>query len=114
MKASLTDALRQLPAPPTDAWPQGVWHAFVLRHGSMSAGVFAPRGPDVQRPHAQDELYFIAHGSADLLLNGEHLACQAGDVVFVPAHAAHHFEQCSADFVTWVVFWGPEGGEKTD
>jgi len=114
MKASLTETLRQLPLPPTEAWPEGVWHAFALRHGSMSVGVFAPRGRDVQRPHPQDELYFIVHGSADLLMDDEKLVCQEGDVVFVPAFASHHFENCSADFVTWVVFWGPEGGEKTD
>ena len=78
----------------------------------MSVGVFAPRGTDVQRPHTQDELYFIVQGSDELFLEDERLACQMGDVVFVPAYAPHHFENCSADFVTWVVFWGPEGDEN--
>jgi hypothetical protein len=32
-------------------------------------------------------------------------------VFFVAAHVEHRFEQFSPDFVTWVVFWGPKGGE---
>ncbi len=112
MKASLTDALRSFPLPPTDKWPQGVWHSLVLRHGSMSAGVFAPKGQDFQGPHTQDEVYFIVRGSGELLVEGQRAACHVGDAVFVPANTAHHFENFSDDFVTWVVFWGPEGGEK--
>jgi mannose-6-phosphate isomerase-like protein (cupin superfamily) len=34
-----------------------------------------------------------------------------GDVLFVPAGVEHRFEDFSDDFVTWVVFYGPEGGE---
>jgi hypothetical protein len=32
-------------------------------------------------------------------------------VFFVPAGVAHRFERFSPDFATWVVFWGPHGGE---
>ncbi len=35
-----------------------------------------------------------------------------GDVLFVPAGVAHRFEDFSDDFGTWVVFYGPEGGER--
>jgi hypothetical protein len=24
----------------------------------------------------------------------------------------HRFEEFSADFATWVMFWGPKGGER--
>jgi quercetin dioxygenase-like cupin family protein len=34
-----------------------------------------------------------------------------GDVIFVEAGVVHRFEDFSPDFTTWVVFWGPEGGE---
>ena len=33
-----------------------------------------------------------------------------GTCFFVPAGVAHRFEEFSADFSTWVVFWGPPGG----
>jgi hypothetical protein len=29
-----------------------------------------------------------------------------------PAGAVHRFENFSNDFVTWVVFYGPQGGES--
>ena len=35
----------------------------------------------------------------------------AGDVIFVEAGVPHRFEGYGEDFATWVVFWGPEGGE---
>jgi hypothetical protein len=30
----------------------------------------------------------------------------------VPARVAHRFEEFTPDFATWVVFWGPPGGER--
>jgi hypothetical protein len=30
----------------------------------------------------------------------------------VPAGKAHRFENFTPDFATWVVFWGPQGGER--
>ena len=34
-----------------------------------------------------------------------------GDLIFVEAGAAHRFEAFEEDFATWVIFWGPKGGE---
>jgi mannose-6-phosphate isomerase-like protein (cupin superfamily) len=34
-----------------------------------------------------------------------------GDVLFVPAGVEHHFENFTDDLATWVIFYGPEGGE---
>ncbi|MFT5765663.1 MAG: mannose-6-phosphate isomerase-like protein (cupin superfamily), partial [Saprospiraceae bacterium] len=36
---------------------------------------------------------------------------EAGDVLFVPAGVAHRFEKFTEDFATWVIFYGPKGGE---
>jgi mannose-6-phosphate isomerase-like protein (cupin superfamily) len=60
----------------------------------------------------QDELYFIQHGTGELVINGQRLGAAAGDAFFVAAGAEHRFENFSHDFVTWVVFYGPQGGEK--
>jgi mannose-6-phosphate isomerase-like protein (cupin superfamily) len=35
-----------------------------------------------------------------------------GDLLVVPARVPHRFENFSDDFSTWVVFYGPEGGEN--
>jgi hypothetical protein len=32
--------------------------------------------------------------------------------LFAPAGLVHRFEEFSDDFATWVVFWGPKGGES--
>lgn len=107
MKASVQQGLSQLPG------PQGERFASLLRHGSMTVEVYAPRGHDLQQPHAQDELYFVQSGHGVLLNGAAHVSFTAGDVLFVPAGQVHRFEQFSDDFVTWVVFYGPQGGETT-
>ena len=33
-------------------------------------------------------------------------------LLFVPAGMEHRFEDLSEDFGTWVVFYGPAGGER--
>jgi mannose-6-phosphate isomerase-like protein (cupin superfamily) len=84
---------------------------YPLRHGTMRVGVYAPSGVDDQTPHEQDELYIVRRGSADIVKNGERSAVKADDLIFVEAGATHRFEAISEDFLTWVVFWGPDGGE---
>ncbi|MFZ2503703.1 MAG: cupin domain-containing protein [Nocardioides sp.] len=85
--------------------------AELLRHGSMSVELYAPQGRDLQEPHAQDELYIVATGSAALRIGETIEPLAAGSVAFVRAGEDHRFEEFSADFSTWVVFWGPPGGE---
>ena len=86
--------------------------ALLLSHGTMQLRLYAPRGEDRQTPHAQDELYIIAAGSADFVRGPERVAAGRGDALFVAAGVAHRFEAMSEDFAAWVVFWGPAGGER--
>jgi len=111
MKASWNDCISRIPGPATTEWPAGEPFTEVLRHGSMSVEIFAPRDKDHQTPHEQDELYLIKSGSADFHLDALRYSVSSGDVLFVPAKAPHHFEHMTDDFATWVVFWGPAGGE---
>ena len=82
-----------------------------LRQGSMRCVFYAPPPPDAQTPHQQDELYIIHSGRGEFVLGDERRPFGAGDVIFVPARAEHRFENYTADFATWAVFWGPKGGE---
>ncbi len=99
----------------------------VMAHGSMEVRWFIPQnfGED-HAPHDRDELYFVVSGTATFcrsneagpfdedklgLFGEERLPVEPGDVLFVPAGAAHHFRACSPDFGVWAVFYGPEGGE---
>jgi len=111
MKASWRDAIAKLPGPVTAKWPKGEPFSVLFRHGSMMVEIFAPREKDHQTPHEQDELYLIKSGSARFVRDGKPEAVESGDVLFVGARVRHHFEQMSSDFATWVVFWGPAGGE---
>jgi mannose-6-phosphate isomerase-like protein (cupin superfamily) len=112
MKASITQALKRLPAAPTATYPNGAPFVTMMAGGTMSMEVFAPKGTDLQQPHAQDELYFIHSGSGQIIINGQRFDAASGDAFFVAAGVEHRFENFSDDFVTWVVFYGPSGGEK--
>jgi len=84
---------------------------YALRHGTMKLGLYAPRGQDIQGPHKQDELYVVVSGMGWFVKTGERRAFAPHDVLFVEAGAEHRFEEFSADFAAWVIFWGPDGGE---
>ncbi len=113
VKVSLSDVLKRIPGTRTSIWPAGEPFAEAMRHGTMSVEVFAPRAEDNQSPHEQDELYFVVSGSANFWHEGSTTPVETGDVLFVAAHDRHRFSKMTDDFVTWVVFWGPKGGERT-
>ena len=84
----------------------------LLKNGSMSIEYFAPGNTDTQQPHMQDEIYVIVSGYSQFYRNGEVINCNKGDVIFVPAKMEHRFMNFTNDFATWVIFYGPEGGES--
>jgi mannose-6-phosphate isomerase-like protein (cupin superfamily) len=106
------DWLARLPGPPNALWPQGARSVQAFRHGSLELKLYAPRGSDPQQPHTRDELYVIASGEGVFDNGGELQPFKPHDVLFVPAGRPHRFVHFSDDFATWVVFYGPEGGES--
>lgn len=86
-------------------------YGVVFRHGTLEAGMYAPPGSDPQQPHERDEAYIILSGSGSFVRGDERIAFAPGDFLFVPAGMVHRFEDFSDDFATWVIFYGPEGGE---
>ncbi len=111
MKAAAEELLARLPGPVNAKWPKGERFVQALSHGSMSVELYAPVGSDPQSPHLQDELYFIISGTGEFVLEQQRMSFAPGTVFFVPAGKSHRFENFSAGFATWVVFWGPKGGE---
>lgn len=93
----------------------GPGHQFhvTVRHGTMFAGLYAPRPTDGQSPHRQDEVYVVTRGSGTFLRGEERIRFGPGDLLFVPAGMTHRFEEFGEDFLCWAVFWGPDGGEST-
>ncbi len=111
MKAKIADLLKKIPGKISPEWPMGEPFTLALAHGSMSVEIYTPKEIDIQTPHDQDELYFIHSGKGELVIDGERHLFEPGMVFFVAANVQHRFENFSPDFLTWVVFWGPKGGE---
>lgn len=84
----------------------------MLHRGGLEVELYAPQGKDMQTPHTRDELYFVVRGSGDFVLAGKRHPFSPGDAFFVPAGVDHRFERFSGDFLTWVVFHGPDGGDS--
>lgn len=85
----------------------------VFVHGTLSVEVYKPLRVDLQKPHARDEVYVVISGSGKFFCAGERTSFVQGDLLFVPAGADHRFEDFTEDFSTWVIFYGPDGGEDS-
>ena len=105
-RVSVAEALARLPG------AGGERFAEVFQHGSLSVEIYAPRGRDPQQPHTRDEAYVVVAGSGEFVNGDERQRVAPGDFLFVPAGVVHRFEDFTADLTVWVIFYGPEGGEK--
>ncbi|HSI88744.1 MAG TPA: cupin domain-containing protein [Pyrinomonadaceae bacterium] len=105
MKFTIDEMQKRLPLPAADKWKDGVWDLEPFEKDGVRLVYFAPNGTDHQTSHVEDEFYFIARGSGELLIADERFDCKAGDAFFVPAGVEHRFERFSEDFATWAVFF---------
>lgn len=87
-------------------------YGVLLEHGTMELGFYRPVGTDRQEPHEQDEIYIVLTGSGVFQRGDESIDFGPGDALFVPAGVEHRFVEFTEDLGTWVVFWGPTGGES--
>ena len=92
--------------------PEGRRSAEVLSFGSLEVRYYAPKDVDPQTPHDRDEVYVVASGRGFFVRGAERVAFEPGDMLFVPAKMEHRFEDFTPDFATWVLFYGPTGGER--
>lgn len=83
----------------------------LLQRGSLEVELYIPDGEDKQSPHEKDELYVVISGTGTFVREGKPYSFGPHDVLFVPAGQEHRFVDFTADFKTWVVFYGPKGGE---
>ena len=80
--------------------------------GTMTVKMYAPRGSDSQTPHKRDELYMVVKGSGDFVYGSTRVRFRPYDVLFAAAGVVHRFENFTDDLMVWVIFYGPEGGER--
>jgi len=79
-----------------------------LRVPSLSLGVYtlAAGGVDPQKPHREDEVYYVLHGTATIRVGTEDRPVVPGSLVFVPANVEHHFHSVTEE-LTLLVFFAP-------
>lgn len=77
-----------------------------LRVPDMSAGIYAlPAGSeDLQRPHHQDEIYYVLSGKSKFVCEDEVIDVVPGSFIYVAKHAAHRFFDIEEDLEIIVIF----------
>ena len=72
----------------------------------MSAGLYVlPAGAtDRQKPHREDEIYYVIRGRGRFKAGSEDREISAGDVIFVAAEVGHHFYEIAEELALLVVF----------
>lgn len=77
-----------------------------LRVPALSAGVYVlpAGGTDAQKPHNEDEVYYVVSGRGSVRVGDEDRAAGPGDVIYVPAGVAHHFHSIAEELMLLVLF----------
>lgn len=77
-----------------------------LRSDSLSAGIYELQAgaSDLQKPHGEDEVYYVIGGSASIKVGEEDRAVRPGSVIFVKANVEHGFHTITEDLTVLVLF----------
>jgi len=77
-----------------------------LRVPSMSAGLYLlPAGAtDPQRPHHEDEMYYVIRGRARFRAGDQDQEVSAGSILFVAAEVEHRFYEITEELAVLVFF----------
>ena len=77
-----------------------------LRVPAMSAGLYvlAAGATDLQRPHHEDEMYYVVRGRARFRAGDEDCEISAGSVLFVAAEVEHRFFDITEEIAVLVFF----------
>jgi mannose-6-phosphate isomerase-like protein (cupin superfamily) len=77
-----------------------------LRVPAMSAGVYVlPKGgTDPQKPHREDEMYYVIRGRARMQIGSDHAEVRPGSVIFVEAELEHRFYDIEEELEVLVFF----------
>jgi mannose-6-phosphate isomerase-like protein (cupin superfamily) len=85
---------------------KGKLYQEFLRAPAMSAGVYVlPKGgSDPQKPHREDEIYYVVRGRARMQIGTEHAEVRPGSAIFVEAEAEHRFYDIEEELEVLVLF----------
>ena len=82
-----------------------------LAASTMSVGVYelAAGSTDPQRPHTEDEIYYVLDGRGRIRVDDDDLEVEPGSVIFVAAAQPHKFHSITETLQLLVVFAPPRG-----
>ena len=88
---------------------EGFYEFFRAR--SLSLGMYGLTAgeEDPQRPHTEDEVYYVVRGRGQVRIEGRDRAVSPGSVLFVGAGVEHRFHSIEEDLEVLVVFAPPRG-----
>ena len=78
---------------------------------SVGLYVLAAGQPDLQRPHTEDEAYYVISGRGRVTVGDEVRDVQPGSIVFVATAVPHRFHDITED-LTLLVAFGPAEGSR--
>jgi mannose-6-phosphate isomerase-like protein (cupin superfamily) len=85
--------------------PRERYHEF-LRVPALSAGLYVLGAGDAdpQRPHREDEIYYVTSGRGMIRVGSEDRPVQSGSIVYVPPRVEHRFHSITEELRVLVVF----------
>lgn len=100
------DTFYDLPTISAERAQAGKLYQEFLRVPAMSAGVYvlAAGGTDPQKPHTEDELYYIVRGRAKMKVADDEQVVKTGSLIFVPANVEHRFFDIAEELEVLVFF----------
>jgi mannose-6-phosphate isomerase-like protein (cupin superfamily) len=96
----------ELDPQPRDADGHGYVDFFASNKLSVGLAIWPKGKPDRQKPHLEDEVYYVISGRASIQVAGEDRLVKAGSLVFVASGVDHHFHSIEEDLRV-LVFWAP-------
>jgi mannose-6-phosphate isomerase-like protein (cupin superfamily) len=96
----------ELDPQPRDADGHGYVDFLASDKLSVGLAIWPAGATDRQRPHQEDEVYYVISGRGVIHVAGEERAVQTGSIVFVAAEVEHRFHDIEEDLRV-LVFWAP-------
>jgi mannose-6-phosphate isomerase-like protein (cupin superfamily) len=81
---------------------------------SVGLYVLALRQPDLQQPHTEDEVYYVASGRGRITVGDEVRDVAPGSIVFVATGVPHRFHDITEELTLFVAFGPAEGSRAGD
>jgi mannose-6-phosphate isomerase-like protein (cupin superfamily) len=87
-----------------------------FEQAEMSAGIYLlPAGSvDGQKPHLEDEIYYVISGRAIMSIAGDDTPVESGATIYVRKHVEHRFHSISQDLTILVIFAPAHSGVDSD